>query len=179
MKYLNKESDPATTIKHYETNGYSYKVEYMDGSSGAYYSSSEDEETRLENLMIKQAKMRNEALKKEITPGAILRDIITEGMLIYLTGATMANEHAFLGAVLALGSIVFGRNIIDAIRKKREVDKFDLLFSMYEDLDTVNDAKFMEVVELDHFYQNKLDINNVDKFTYGDVKTLKRHLQNQ
>ena len=120
-KYLNKEADPATTLKHYIANGCGYTVEYMDGSTGAYYCSREDEEQRLENLMIKQAKMRNEAFKKEIPPRAVLRELITEGMLIGLTGACMANEQSFLTAVLALGAIVFGREVIDTIRKKKEV----------------------------------------------------------
>lgn len=179
MKYLKYDAEPGKIIKHYTVNGSNYKIDYMDGSTGAYFCSNEDEESRLIDLMISQAKDRNNDFRSKEEKQRLALNVCGFVYSLMISGGFVEIDNHFLATIMGLVACLFGVSLVEKIKKSREVNKYDLFFEMMEDLDVVNNSKFLEEVEFDHFYQKPFDINNIDDYSFAEVKALYRKLQKE
>ena len=50
--------------------------------------------------------------------------------------------------------------------------KYKLFLDLVDHLDNISDSEFLKCVEFEKLYQKQFDINTLDEYTYGDVKTI-------
>lgn len=173
MNFTYDNADLSTTIKKYWRNGYNYHIEYLDGSKYEYYCSSENECQRIEKIMIIQAldrqvmmNMHNMSFVKNLS--------ISEALISSFACSILYNNDRFVLGTLAMAGILTG--FIVARResiKIKELKKYKMFLEMYyNDLHKINETELLSNVEHDHIYQYPLTINNIDNYSYGEMKTL-------
>jgi len=61
-------------------------------------------------------------------------------------------------------------------RKLKELKKYKLYLSMKDDLEKEENEDILDVIEKEKIYQIPLDINSISKYSYYDIKLLKKEL---
>lgn len=177
MKFTYDGADLSETIKSFKHDGWQYTIEYFDGTSTNFVCSNEEQIKNIKQKMYEQAVERQDIMADynyplKVTLGLYLHIINTTAFTI-----SISCKADFLTWLFSLGGLLNLFLLTKNVRIKRELEKYLLFFKMYNHLDEVNKAKFMECIEFDHMYQKRLDIDTVDEFSLGEVKTLYRHLE--
>ena len=176
MKFASPYSNLSEVIKKFTYEGDHFHIEYFDGTSTDYICYSPERVEMVKEKMLFQAFERQDdydhypfKLKEDVTMFFSL-------MATILFGRGIINDEA---APTVIGLLTIGlclRSCIKTAQLKKELEKYRIFFDLYDHLDEINNGKFMECIEADHFYQKMLDIDTVDDFSLGEIKTLKRNL---
>lgn len=172
MTFTYDNADLSRTIKDFYRDGMAYYVNYLDGSSSNYVCSSETEEERLKDLMVEQALDRQGMMK--IRDVELLEKMNVAAAFISAAGISiMANYEQYALSALLLGGTFA---TVGKARKLKcqlyELKKYKLFLEMSDDVARGNGEIPLEVVDHDKIYQVPLGINTVDRYSYGQVKTL-------
>jgi len=176
MKNIRIRCDLGKIIKNFTYDGCNFHIEYYDGTSSDYICSDPQHAQKIKDLMY------NQAMERQIDLSACDFNINENCMILaqlfntFGFGYGAFKESSFL---LVLFGILTGINVIELIKNaaaRREFEKYLIFFELFEDKEIVNNSKFMECIEYDHLYQKRLDIDTVDEFTLGELRTLKRKL---
>ncbi|MBE6148942.1 MAG: hypothetical protein E7167_05635 [Firmicutes bacterium] len=180
MKFTHPYADLSQVIKKFSYEGNYFHVEYFDGSISEYYCDDPKRCQEIKNKMFKQAQERGEKMK-ETEKDRLARTMILYFQIIFALGLESAirNENEF---AIFLSSLMIIINLpleFNSIRTKIELKKYAMFFEMYNSLDEINKAEFMKCIEIEPLYQKVLDIDTVDDFTYGEIRTLYRRLMQE
>ena len=172
MTFLSKEQDLSNTIKKHSNFGNNYHIEYMDGSICNYYSSMPTESNKIKQQMIDQAIERDKNIN--LPKMQTLKNIhLLTAVYSYMCASVLIdNNSQFFGFLLVLFMLI---NIQEGIKKAykiRELKKYRKFLEMYKDIELVNDSEFLKCIEPENIYQKAFDIETIDSFTYGEVKTM-------
>lgn len=177
MKDICIRGDLSKIIKRFSYKGNSFHIEYFDGSSSDYICHNPEHVEKIREIMLNQALMRQVDLSTLDFNGA---DNILIGAQIFNALGFAAGAYFDSKFLLVLFGILTGANVLTMInntKNRREFEKYALFFSLYEHLDVINDSTFLECVECDHIYQIPLNIETVDKYTLGQLQTIKKKLE--
>ena len=179
MKFAFPGADLGAVIKKFKCDGNKFHVEYFDGSACDYYCSDPNEAKEIRELMLSQAKERQEKMEDVNFDARETAAFFTQLVISVGLFSAIKTESDILTFVCALATVVnVGSKIRDGLRR-RELEKYQMFLEMYDSLDEVNKSEFMKCIEFENYYQKKLNIETVDDFSYGEVKTLYRQLQEQ
>lgn len=169
MTFIDKNSDPSIIIKDYRVKGDNYLVEYLDGSKNNYYCSSDNEESRIKEEMIKQAIERKDKINIKLLELASDSSLIV-ALLSTICSLAIKNSGMTIAMLLVVIASIytFAKNS----RKIKELKKYEMFLEMKDSLNEINTPKYMKHIEFENIYQKDLGINTVDDFTYGETKTL-------
>lgn len=174
MNFISKKMDPSETIKKYCKEGDIYFVQYMDETWNKYFCSSNKEEQRLQKTMLDQALKRQSDFDEEAYDYNFKRNInlINLSVSALSLSAFVGNNKTFV-FYFTLCFIIFNiiRSIINT-SKIRELKKYKLFFELYNELDKINNSKLLKELEFDNFHREKISINTLDNYSYGDIKYL-------
>ena len=57
-------------------------------------------------------------------------------------------------------------------KKLKELKKYKLFFEMEKDLSIINNSAFLKCIEFENMYQIPVDIETIDSYTYGEMKSI-------
>lgn len=172
MTFTYDNADLSATIKRYRHKGSNYYIEYLDGSKSDYYCSSENESQRIEQIMLDQALDRQGMM--DLQNMSFAKTLAISGAWISSAACSILyNNDKFVLGTLAMTGIVTGCIVArsEAI-KIQELKKYKMFLEMYSDLHKINETELLSNVEPEPIYQYPLTINNVDNYSYGQMKTL-------
>lgn len=82
------------------------------------------------------------------------------------------NDKVFLSYFSVIFSTFGIYNYRSNNKKIIELKKYKLFLDLVDHLDDINDSEFLKCIEFEKLYQKQFDINTLDEYTYGDVKTI-------
>lgn len=166
-------ADLSTTIKNYSKDGYSYHIEYLDGNSYGYDCYDEHESERLDRLMIEQALDRQGVLLND-NGLRIKKGLSITGIVISTCALTFFsnNSQIVLAAMALTGTFYAMMETRKSNVRLKELKKYKMFLDMHEDLYRVNESDLLTEIEPDRIYQTSLEINNIDKYSYSDMKVI-------
>lgn len=172
MNFTYYGADLSKTIKSYKKNGYSYHIEYLDGSTSDYTCYNEEEDTKIKELMLKQAMERQKKIKENYLENS--RDINKVITIVSAIGTIyFVNDSktilALLSATVLLPTVTLWK---ERSKTLKELRKYRMFLEMAGDLKDKDQTELLKTVEFDTFYQRPLSIESLDEFTYGDVKLI-------
>ena len=171
MTFTHDKANLSETIWRYEKEDDSYKITYLDGSESSYISNRENEPELIEQTMINQAIERQNEIPIERVK--MNQKFYTTGIFISAVAFQLLGDNETVLSTLpiigGISSIVLANK---ERKRKQELKKYKMFLEIYKDLPKVNESKLLEVVEPDHMYQIPLNINNLDKYSYGEMKII-------
>lgn len=179
MKFLYPGADLSKIIKSFKQDGCLFTIEYFDGEVSSYYCSDPNRAQQIKNKMYNQALERQEIMTKN--NNRLGETMILYSQIIFALGLVdnIKNERDFLTFLIALMMVINAYCQVQGVREKIELDKYRMFFELYNSLDEVNKSEFMKCIEFENMYQKQLDIDTVDDFSYSDIRTLYRKLNEQ
>jgi len=180
MKFTYPEADFSKVIKSFTHDEGLFCIEYLDGSVSKYLCSDPEKVEMIKSLMLSQARERQEKMWNNHTD-KLARTMILYQQMIFAFGLqhsirTKSDFLMFLCAFMLSINLFFQASDLKSLI---ELKKYQLFFEMYNDLDEVNKSEFLKCIEADTIYQTPLDIDTIDDYTYGEVKTLYRKLMQE
>lgn len=175
MTFYDGKENNGEIIKDYFANKQYIKVTYFDDCSFTYPYSKETEE-KIIKQMIEQALKRDEELynytyKEE-------KIFFTEMLLSILSYIySLKGELQLLLCVSFIAGLIASMNLSVSYEKLKEMKKFRLYHSIKEELDKPENQDITKIIEFDPMYREPINIGSLDKFTYGDVKAIKKELK--
>ena len=179
MKFTFPNADLSKVIKRFTYEGNYFHVEYFDGSKCDYYCSDPYEESKIKNIMLNQAKERQKKMDNPHDKAGELMSLYAELILILGLQDNIKNGRDIMTYLCAIILIVNSDCQVHWIKEMIELKKFAMFLEMYESLDEINKTEFMKCIEFEPIYQRPLDIDTVDDFSYGDIKTLYRKFKQE
>lgn len=171
MTFTHNKADLSETIFKYEKDNDSYKITYLDGSESNYISNRENESELIEQTMINQAIERQNEMPIEIVK--MNQNFYTTGIFISAAAFQLLGDNETILHTLpiigGISSIVLANK---ERKRKKELMKYKMFLEIYKDLPKINESKLLEEIEPDHMYQIPLNINNLDKYSYGEMKVI-------
>lgn len=174
MNFTYDEANLSKTIKKLQNNGDSYSIEYLDGSSSCYFCSNSNELQKIKDIMIEQAKERQENM--DVKNFDFIKSTYLSGSVISSLAVSLAqnkNKNILSGFFLAF--LLF--NIYkyrDSSKKIKELKKYKLFLELLPNLNEVNTSEILKCIEFDNIYQVPIDITNLDEYSYNKVKKIYR-----
>lgn len=177
MNFTHSNADKAKIIKEIEHQGCNYLVTYLDGKSAQYISYDENEYEKLRNIMIDQAIERQNNI--DIDDLSFKKGLSIMSSLVLLNGYIYVNgvDNSNITLLLILLLIICRYNYKENSRKLKELKKYKLFLEMIDDLDYINNSNILKSVEPENIYQIPLDINTLDRYSYSEIKTIKKELK--
>lgn len=176
MNFSYDGADLSKIIRRYTRNQNEYSVEYLDGSSRCYVSYVEDEEDIIKKEMLEQAKQRDKLFDRRflsfVDNGYLLSGFISA---LGLSVAQIKDEQSF--KTFWIATLLFSIYKFRFSGKKiEELEKYKLFLKLIDVLGEkeLNSSKYTKCYEADNIYAQKLDINNLDKFSFRDIKRIQR-----
>ena len=159
-------------IKTYKKNGYSYHIEYLDGSSSDYTCYNEEEELKIKSTMLKQAMERQDKMGEEYIENSknfnkIATIASAIGTVYFTSNSKLLLTMLSTAVLLPAADLWMKKN-----KALKELKKYRMFLEMANDLSEVNQTELLKTIEFDTLYQTPLSIENLDEFTYGDVKSI-------
>lgn len=172
MNFTYKGANLGRTIKKCEVNRDSYDVEYLDGSTSHIYAEASIE--KLKERMIQQAVERDIEMSKSselnTSQKCFIIAMILETLALVLERVS-SNRMSFLIFYLSIIAL-YSTCLFDITYKKRELQKYKLFLEMLDDLDKINESKFLECIMPEKMYQTQVNIITLDSIPYKDIKIL-------
>jgi len=122
--------------------------------------------------MLEQAIDRDQNMDKE--QYNFLSSLYTGAALIsgttFATAISKTNAEVGIVSVLTLG--LCSLYIIDNRKTVNDLKKYKMYLEMVGDGSYLENPNVLDVIEHERIYQIPLTINNLDKYSYGDIKVL-------
>ena len=154
-------------------------VTYLDGSTDEYYCEDNNEIERLKQLMITQALERQE--KMDTDKLELIKHSCSLGkffsILILLASAKGYIDESFINLSIALFAVSFGFSK-NANPKLKELKKYKLFLELLSKYSINDISDCVKKTKGDDLYLPPLDINTLDNFSYGYVKSLHKSMIN-
>jgi len=177
MTFYDGQEDNYDIIKGFEVSKYNIEINYLFHDLPTNLKYSKQLEDDLTKQMIEQALKRDEEsfnnIKKEV-------GIYFTEMLLSLLSLIFCLEGKlqFLFCVSFIAGAVASMHLIESYEKLKEMKKFRLYYSLKEELDKPENNDITKIIEFESFYREpRINIGNLDKFSYGDVKRIKKELK--
>lgn len=176
MTFTYIEADLRKIIKSYFRDGCNYEVEYLDGSIAKYYCSNELEESRLENLMLKQALERQE--KVNVKEMEVYKELSRIAAYLSSIACVLSIEEQKSVFALILGILCISS--IKEFREKREMlnelKKYQIYIDIMDRIKEVNESELLKCIEFDNYYQIPLNLGTLDNYSLNDIKRIRKTL---
>ena len=177
MNFTYSNADKSKIIKEISHEDCNYMITYLDGKSTQYINYNKNEIERLKNLMIDQAIERqnninldNLTLKKGLS---IISSVALLEGYIFVNGIDNSKLTLLLIILLIVCKYIYKENS----KRIRELKKYKLFLEMLDDIDYINNSNILKLVEPENIYQIPLDINTLDRYSYGEIKTINKELK--
>lgn len=179
MKFVTNYFDLSKTIKRLNYDNNNFCIEYFDGTISQYYCSDPNHLKELKTKMLEQAIERQLQFSLvDFEREEFIKASIYFILMLGLNYAVITEKDLLTWICIFLIAYNIKRHI-KMEKHKRELKKYAIFFDLYDDLETINNSKFMECLEFEHLYQKRLDIDTIDDFTLREVKVLKKNLAKQ
>jgi len=161
-------------IKKYSKKDFEYFIQYLDGSSSLYISDDIKEEDKIKELMLAQAIEREEKFKKGEIDATIFINMI--GSIISCAGVSLCNFNKLdLLKLLFFSFLVVNLCSARSNKKKlKELKKYKMFLELINELSEseLNSSKYTKAYEAENIYAKTLNINTVDEFSLGEIKSI-------
>lgn len=173
MKF-SEDTDLSKIIGNFTKNDNYYKIEYLDGSVAEYYNSDDKHDKILMNRMLKDAIERDKNLYKKYKK-YLINDIIKFLGTVYLLNLSRQIQLLYcLSFILNVISIVqFRKNL----RNYLELKKYHDFLNIKNELEKNENKDITKLIEIDNFFKEDLNINNLDNYSNADLSLLKKELK--
>ena len=134
MNFTYEGADTSTIIKKYTKSGVNYHIEYLDGSTSDYVSYNEQEEEKIVNTMIEQAKERQQKMSvDEVENAKQIGLMMSSAAALTATAATVTDRQLLL--YLSLTALVAGIATAKSKAKVlKELKKYDMFLEIIKDI---------------------------------------------
>lgn len=169
------ESRPINKFQDSDSDYLFVVKKYLDGrSDGSYENKSILKE--LDDKLLELAKKRDEETFVDT------RFAFDKDLMIFLLTAPVAIAGAMTGVwtifvIAGLISLHYGSKLPKELSKLNELKKYRLYISMMDELAKDENKNILDVIEFEKLYQVPLSINTLDRYSYGDMKVLKKELK--
>ena len=180
MKFYTGPEELSNVIKFYFTMGSNMAVFYLDDRIEHIFNYTEEQKQKVQETMLKQLQERNESIN--LRPYTLQKNFDTV-VLTTLAGSYIANRIVFgnIETYLTIGTIFGTVYLTNRILKKRaiinDVRKANLFLDMHEELQTPEGKIAVEELNFDKIYSEELNVNTLDRFSYGEVKEVHKKLK--
>lgn len=176
MTFTYEDADLSTTIKRYFKNGYNYEVEYLGGSIAEYYCSNELEEDRLENLMLEQVLEREEKMNiKELEVSKEILRVISY-LSCFACALSIEEQKSLLTLIAGISCILSIKDFRQKRKMLNELKKYQIYIDIMDRIKVVNQTELLKCVEFDSYYQEPLNLSNLDNYSLTDIKRIRKNL---
>ena len=172
MNFIDKNKDPSIIIKKYIRRDNSYTIEYLDGTVSNYYCSALDHEEKIKIKMLDQAIERQNVVSISNLNIKKRSELLIFTISSLSTIALLSSNMPLFSFFTILALLFSATKSLETSKKVKELKKYELFFELIPHLDVINKSNFLRCIEFDTFYQKDLDINTLDEYSYGDIKTL-------
>lgn len=176
MKFYDGKENDREIIKDYSANNQYIKVNYLFDDSSFTYQYSKEKEDEIINLMIEQALARDVELYDKVYKET--KVYLSQTLLSIIPIILSLKEDLQLLLCLAfIAGLIATMNLTESYEKLKEMKKFRLYHSMKEELDNPENKDITKIIEFDPVYREQINMGTLDKFTYNDVKMIKKELK--
>ena len=174
MKFYEGKED--TAIKEYTKEGIWYEIVYLNKESDYYPNEDPNHELEIQERIIKQAIEREKELLKRYNYEEIISSII---FFMSLPTTCIGWTKGPLNLLIISGiiSVLSAIKLIKTKRRLKDIKKYRMYLDMKEDLEKKENKDIYKILEHESCYQIDLDLKTIDKYSYGDVKTLKKEIE--
>lgn len=180
MTFTYDGADLSKTIKHIHIDNRECLVEYLDGSSIIFTCLDKEQLKKFKEIMIEQAKDRKNNINiKNIRFNEISGIAgICGSLLTIISSNNIKNKQILylISFLLLMYSQKMRKTHSEMIK---ELKKYDLFLELADDLDTINNSRFLKCVEFEPISQIPFDIDTLDRYSYKDVKTIYKTYKKQ
>ena len=180
MNFTYNGADKGKIIKKYTKYDNTYFVEYLDGCVACYTSNDKEEELKLTNTMILQARDREE--KMNITKRENLTNTFSllSGTTLVSMVSLYANDKQSLAGVSALAFVASMVTAIHNAKTTYELKKYKLFLEMIREVPAKElETKWLEYLKVDKIYADRFDINHLDNHSYALVKSFYKSIKSE
>lgn len=176
MNFYDGKENNRDIIKNYYRNSDYIKVNYLYNDSSYTYNYSKTKEEEIINLMIEQALKRDEELYDKIYKETKI--YLSQTLLSIIPLILCLKEDLQLLLCLTfIAGLISSMNLSESYEKLKEMKKFRLYHSMKKELDKPENLDITKIIEFDPMYREPINIGTLDKFSYNDVKMIKKELK--
>lgn len=177
MNFIANKEDLSKTIKSYKSTGNNYKVVYMDGSEANFYCSDENFGNQLRETMIKQAIERQKTFNIDFYDkiGSLYTALLMVDLGVLWPTLAYGDAASASLVLVALASTTVAS--VKVNKKIRELKKYKLFLEMVDDIELINSSDILKSIEFENIYLKPFDIDTLDDYTYGEVKTIHKELK--
>lgn len=180
MKFTYPNADLSRVIKRFTYEGNHFHVEYFDGTISDYYCDDPDKTSEIRCEMMIQALERDEQMwdrNDDKTARAMF--LYFQMLLAFSLQNSISNDYKFMTILSSTVLGIISLLQVSDVKNQIELKKYRMFFDMYEDLDEVNKAEFMDAIRIAGSTLKRLDIETLDSFSYGQIKILHRKLEQE
>lgn len=180
MKFYTGPEDLKDVIERYIVIGNDMAVYYLNNRKVSIPNFTEEQIEKIKEIMLRQLQERNANVN--LRPYILQKDLNTVALTI-LMGSYIANRIKFdsIKAYLTIGTIFGTIYLTNRILKEKaiikEVKKSNLFLDMYDELQTPEGKNAVEELNFDKIYSEELNVNTLDRFSYGDVEEVHKKLK--
>ena len=176
MTFYDDKEKKYDIIKNYSANKDYIKVNFLYDDNSITYKYTKEKEEEIINIMIEQALARDVKLYDKVCKESEI--YLSQNLLSILSAILCAKGNLqFLFCVAFIIGLVSSYKFTESYAKLKEMKKFRLYHSIKEELDKPENKDITKVIEFDPLYREPINMGTLDKFTYGDVKTIKKELK--
>lgn len=179
MKFYTGPEDLKDVIGSYYVAGSNMAIFYLNHRVKTIPNFTEEQREEIKQIMLKQLQERNANV--DLRP-YVLQKNFDASLLTALTGLYIANRIKFdsVKTYLTIGTIIGTIYLTKRVLKERaiikDVKKSNLFLDMYEELQTPEGKNAVEELNFDKIYSEELNVNTLDRFSYGAVEEIHKKL---
>lgn len=174
MKFYEGEEKLSNVISSYSINdNNSLCIKYLDGSETIYNGCNKDVIEKINNLMLLQLIDSNNNFNIDKERGKYYFNFLFLLSFIGVYTAYCAKDRSYsfsMSTLFVLTSTFLAYEKRKANFRIKEYKKNEMFLEMYDKLKTPEGQKIVGELFFDKIYGMDLDVNSLDKFTYGEVK---------
>ena len=176
MTFYDGQENNVEILKGYYSTKSHIKVNYLYDDSSYTFNYSKAKENEITNIMIEQALKRDEELYDKIHKDVKL--YFTEMLLSLLSVILcLKGDMQLLLCISFIAGAIASMNLSASYEKLKEMKKFRLYHSIKDELEKPENKNITKVIEIDPLYREPIHIGTLDKFSYHDVKMIKKELK--
>ena len=177
MNFTHSNADISKTIKNVSYDNYKYSITYLDGSNIEYINYNKNEYDRLKKIMIDQAIERQNNIN--IDDLRLKKGLSVMSSITILAGYIKVKgiDNSSLTLLLIFLLLISIYNYKENSKKIKELKKYKLFLEMLDNIDYINNSNILKCIEPENIYQIPLDINTLDRYSYNNIKTIKKKLK--
>lgn len=160
-------------IEYYKDNKFNFSITYLNGKNQINNNITKEE---LEQTMIVQATNRDKDLFDKVdwdTKKAILA--YTSTFIPMILGIKI--QLSLLFYVAFINSLICLYDLNKKNKRLSELKKYRLYLKLKQELDKEENCDITKILELDPYLRKEININTLDRFTYGNMKEIKKELK--